>query len=122
MRLVIIESPYKGDVAANMDYARRCMLDSLSRGEAPLASHLLYTQVLDDLQPEQRTQGMEAGFAWGKKADLVAVYINRGVSKGMEDGIKRAFANAIPVEIRKLPPELPSDGLSALIRRFLKGK
>ena len=44
MRLVILESPYAGDVAANVKYARRCVRDSLSRGEAPIASHLLYTQ------------------------------------------------------------------------------
>ena len=44
MRLVIFESPYAGDVEANTEYARRCVRDSLMRGEAPIASHLLYTQ------------------------------------------------------------------------------
>lgn len=68
MRLVIIESPYTGPtpeaVAANVAYARACLLDSLRRSEAPIASHLLYTQVLDDKIPEERALGIEAGLAW----------------------------------------------------------
>ena len=36
-----LESPYAGDVAANVAYARRCLADSVARGEAPLATHLL---------------------------------------------------------------------------------
>ena len=40
MKLVILESPYAGDVEANVEYARACVRDSLSRGEAPIASHL----------------------------------------------------------------------------------
>ena len=44
MRRVIIESPYAGFVKRNEDYARECLRDSLMRGEAPIASHLLYTQ------------------------------------------------------------------------------
>ena len=40
-RLVILESPYSGDVEANLEYARSCLHDCLERGEAPIASHLL---------------------------------------------------------------------------------
>ena len=47
--LVVIETPYSRDVEANTEYARACLLDSLRRGEAPIASHLLHTQVLDDM-------------------------------------------------------------------------
>ena len=50
MKLVILESPFAGDVKRNTAYARAALRDSLLRGEAPIASHLLYTQdgVLDD--------------------------------------------------------------------------
>lgn len=44
MRLVIIESPFAGDVVRNLRYLRACMRDCLRRGEAPYASHALYTQ------------------------------------------------------------------------------
>lgn len=55
LRLVIVESPYAGDIEANVAYARRCLRDSLARGEAPIASHLLYTQegVLRDDVPDR---------------------------------------------------------------------
>jgi hypothetical protein len=107
MKLVIIESPYAGDIAKNEAYARRAIADSLARGEAPFASHLLYTQpgVLDDLDPEQRLRGIEAGFAWGEKADLTAVYVDRGTSGGMEMGIVAAKACGRPVEYRSIGGE-----------------
>lgn len=50
MRRVIVESPYAGDIERNMRYLRACLADCLRRGEAPFASHAIYTQpgVLDD--------------------------------------------------------------------------
>lgn len=104
MRLVILESPFAGDIEANLTYARRCLADCLQRGEAPLASHLLYTQpgVLDDTKPEERKLGIEAGHQWIKNADAVVVYTDRGLSKGMEKGIERASRERIQIEFRKL--------------------
>ena len=101
--LVQIESPFAGD-ESNKDYLHAALHDSLLRGEAPFASHAIYTLpgVLDDTIPEERKLGMEAGFAYLRNADLVAVYIDKGISKGMEAGIERASALGIPVEYRKL--------------------
>jgi hypothetical protein len=104
MRLVIIESPYAGDIEANVTYARAAMWDCLERGEAPYASHLLYTQVgvLDDSDADQRARGIEAGLQWGKFADATVVYTDRGISKGMQLGIDRAKAEGRDVEYRAL--------------------
>lgn len=113
MRLVIVESPYAGDVDANVAYARACLIDCLRRGEAPLASHLLYTQVLDDLQPEQRATGIEAGLAWAVKADATVVYTDRGTSRGMEWGIKHAEQHGRPVEYRTINVPVESLGRDA---------
>jgi hypothetical protein len=99
---VIIESPLSGDMAKNQRYARKCLKDSLLRGEAPYASHLLYTQVLDDTVPEEREMGIKAGFEWGKVADMVAVYTDLGISKGMEQGIENARKNGLKVVYRSL--------------------
>jgi hypothetical protein len=44
MITVLLESPYAGDVDGNLHYARAAMRDCLHLGEAPFASHLLYTQ------------------------------------------------------------------------------
>jgi hypothetical protein len=108
MKLVIIESPYAGNVALHTAYARACLADSLARGEAPLASHLLYTQpgVLDDGVPVQRDLGIAAGLAWGAKADFTAVYEDLDYSGGMIMGIRRAEAEGRPVAIRRLSPDV----------------
>lgn len=103
MQRVIIESPYAGDVGANIDYGRRCLADSLARNEAPLASHLLYTQggVLDDHNTEQRAQGIAAGHSWYAHAHLCVVYIDFGISPGMRAGIGRAKHFNVPVTYRE---------------------
>lgn len=104
MKLVILESPYAGDIDANVAYARRCVRHSLSLGEAPIASHLLYTQpgILDDNVEIERNWGIEAGLAWKKVADATVVYMDYGISRGMEYGIKSAQQAGIPVEYRML--------------------
>lgn len=104
MPVVIIESPYAGDVKANEEYCRKAMKDCLLRGEAPYASHLLYTQegVLDDTIPEERNLGIGAGFAFRNKADKTVVYYDRGISTGMKYGIRNARKHNIPIEFRSL--------------------
>jgi len=103
-RLVILESPYAGNIEINVDYARKCVLDSLLRGEAPMASHLLYTQpgILDDNDPEQRSLGIDAGLAWRRVADASVVYTDLGISRGMQYGIEAALKAGRPVEYRRL--------------------
>lgn len=99
---VVMESPYSGDVERNTTYARLCMKDCLLRGEAPFASHLLYTQVLDDLRPEERQHGLWAGWSWYKKCDKVVVYTDYGISNGMKEGIALALLLGKTIEERRL--------------------
>lgn len=104
MKLVILETPYAGDIEKNVEYAQKCMHDCFLRNEAPFASHLLYTQpnVLDDNIPRERELGIEAGLMWGKQAELTVVYTDNGISKGMDYGIANAHKEGRPVEYRKL--------------------
>ncbi len=104
MQLVLIESPFAGDVDTNIDFAKACMRDSLGRGEAPFAMHLLYTQegILDDDIPEERSRGIEAGLTWGKHAGKTVVYTNLGITPGMEIGIQRAIEEGREIEYREL--------------------
>ncbi len=108
-RLVILESPYaptqSHSLETHLAYARAALADSLRRGEAPIASHLLYTQpgVLDDTVPDERALGIAAGLAWGRVADLTAVYSDLGLSKGMLAGIERAKEDGRPLDVRTLP-------------------
>lgn len=109
MRRVVLESPYAGNVERNIQYARMCLRDCLLRGEAPIASHLIYTQpgVLDDNIPEERKLGIEAGLEWGKLAEATVVYEDYGVSRGMQYGIERAEKEGRPVERRRILPHIP---------------
>jgi hypothetical protein len=102
MTRVVIESPFAGDVARNMEYAREAALDCLRRGEAPYASHLFFTQILDDLKPEERKLGIEAGFEWGKAAEKTVVYVDYGISRGMELGIEAANKAGRAIEYRRI--------------------
>jgi hypothetical protein len=104
VRLVILESPYAGDVEANVTYARGAMYDCLLHGEAPLASHLLYTQpgILDDNNPEERALGIEAGLAWARVAEAAVFYTDCGWSKGMLAAKERHLASGLPIEERSL--------------------
>ena len=104
MKRVILESPYAGNVEAHVRYARECIRDCLLRGEAPIASHLLYTQegILQDRAPEERSLGINAGLVWSEVAELAVVYTDFGISRGMEEGITRHRQNGVPVEFRVL--------------------
>lgn len=101
---VIIESPYAGDVERNEHYARLCMKDSFNKGEAPFASHLLYTQpnVLDDTIADERSLGIDAGLLWGTCADKTVVYTDLGISNGMKYGIENADKAGRPIEYRTI--------------------
>lgn len=99
---VIIESPYAGNIELNEKYAKAAMLDSLQRGEAPFLSHLLYTQVLDDTNQEERRLGISAGLEFGKRCDFTAVYTDLGISIGMRIGIDKARKDNRAVVFRSI--------------------
>lgn len=105
---VVIESPYAGktekDHEENVAYARRAMKDALTRGEAPLASHLLYTQpgILNDAVPNERQLGINAGLEWMRFANRVALYLDRGKSPGMKAAEEYARIIGVPVVERYL--------------------
>lgn len=109
-RRVILESPYAGDVEANIVYARQCVRDSVLRGEAPIASHLLFTQdgILRDEVPEERKLGIGAGLAWLGAADAMVIYTDGGISNGMKAAIAEAERLRVPIEYRSILTEKSS--------------
>lgn len=115
---VLIESPLAApDIEGwvrNKKFARACMRDCLSKGEAPYASHLLYAQegLLNDDIAQERALGIHAGLVWGKFARKSIVYTDLGISSGMERGIKRAREEGREIEYRILgfiPEVLPQE-------------
>lgn len=119
-KLVIIESRFNPGPLAwpnrevwrkrHIEYAILCMRDSLSRGECPFASHLLYTHpgLLNDDVPEERARGIAAGLAWAQHADLTAVYDDYPISEGMRRGIQNALDAGRPIVYRYIGL-LPAD-------------
>lgn len=119
MKCVIIESalgnvwkdgawvrvlPGSPEYEENVRYAKLAMRDSLLRGEAPYASHLLYAQpgIFDDANQTERDTGMHAGFAWSDLAHEAVVYLDRGITPGMLKGIERHRETGLPVRFRRL--------------------
>lgn len=80
------------------------MRDCLNKGDAPFASHGLYTQegVLDDTVPAEREHGITAGFEWRKAAEATVVYTDLGISSGMQYGIAHAESLGQLIEYRSL--------------------
>lgn len=137
---VIVESPFATNMITladgssyevreedNVAYARACLHDCLvSHGEAPYASHLLYTQpgILDDTIPSERRLGIEAGLEIGRAANRRVFYLDRGFSSGMQWGLKFALEINQPCEIRYLGedwdlgfnPGMSLDDLKAFLR------
>jgi hypothetical protein len=117
MKLVIVETPYAGanggtdwahdDVQRNLRYLRACMRDCLLRGEAPYASHALYTQpgVLRDAVAEERALGIRAGFAWRLAAASTVFYLDLGESRGMTAGREHAIKLGHSIAERRLGGE-----------------
>lgn len=97
-RLVILESPFAGDVEANLAYARKMKRWCVLRGMSPIASHTNLTQpgVLDDNDPEERALGIAAGLAWRRVADLTVFASGRGWSRGMRAALESAVAEGRP--------------------------
>jgi hypothetical protein len=126
VKLVIIESPFKGDdwkdLERNKLYLRACIRDCINRGESPYASHRMLTDALDDTNPVERAVGIKAGLAWrhvrtpirssdGEIVGYAAVrhvfYVDLGWSEGMRLVKGLLYDASSPYEERKLPADDP---------------
>lgn len=88
---VILESPFAGDFKNNVKYASDCIFSLvLKHGKAPMASHLIYTKMLDDDNPSERKIGIDAGLSYGRFADESVICVDRGLSNGIKYGILNA--------------------------------
>jgi hypothetical protein len=87
---VIMESPFAGNVERNVHYAKALMHKLAHEGYAPSASHLLYTQSLDDTLEFDRNLGINKGLDYAHNKDSI-IGIDLGISTGMKYGVKRAI-------------------------------
>jgi hypothetical protein len=115
--LVVVETPFRATQYYSQEqhrlYLLHALADSYKRGEAPFASHHLATEVLNDDDDYERSLGIRCGKAWGKYADIIAVYSDLSCSDGMKDAIAYYRSLSKPIEWRKLP-----DKVVASIKQF----
>lgn len=88
-KLVYIASPYSGDVERNVAFAKAACRYAMNQGVTPIASHLLYPQMLDDGVPEERKLGTDMGLRILKVCEEVWV-CGSELSSGMEQEIRAA--------------------------------
>lgn len=89
---VLIESRYRGtpaEIEENKAFVHRvCRFASLN-GYNPYASHIFFTQFLDDTIKEERDLGIRLGLEWADFVNEVWVCLREGqtMSEGMKFGI-----------------------------------
>ena len=96
MKLIYVASPYAGDVEKNITFAKRACRYVMEQGHAFFAPHLLYPQILDDTDPEERKAGMKFGLRILEICDELWVCGDR-ISTGMEAEIELAKQFGIPI-------------------------
>ena len=86
-RKVYVASRYAGDVDTNVKAAIRYCRLVIDRGYMPIASHLLYPQILRDDDPIERELGMLFGLALLRDCDEVWVFgeVSPGVAREIEE-------------------------------------
>ncbi len=90
-QLIYVCSPYAGDVEENVAAAKRYCRFVISKGFIPIATHLLYPQILDDNNPDERALGMTFGNIIMDSCFEVWVFGDR-ISKGMQEEINYAIS------------------------------
>ena len=113
--LIYVASPYAGDTAHNIEFAKQACRAVMDSGHAFFAPHLLYPSVLDDNAPEQREFGMEMGISVLSRCDELWVFGDR-ISTGMRAEIDAAERMGIPIQYVTLSmeQELPGSEMQTL--------
>lgn len=86
-RKIYVASKYSGDVDANVAAAISYCRRVIDEGYMPIASHLLYPQILNDNNPEERELGLMFGLALLRLCDEVWVFgsVSQGVAREIEE-------------------------------------
>jgi hypothetical protein len=101
-KIAFISSPYSALTARqrkkHIKYAREMMYEVIyCTDNLPIVPHLLYPQVLDDNDENQRITGLNLCKYWIEKVDVIYVCCRYGISKGMAGEIK--YAKSLNKEI-----------------------
>lgn len=86
-RKIYVASKYAGDVESNVAAAIGYCRRVIDEGHMPIASHLLYPQILNDNDPNERDLGLLFGLALLRMCDEVWVFgtVSPGVAQEIEE-------------------------------------
>ncbi|WKY46217.1 hypothetical protein Q5O14_08410 [Eubacteriaceae bacterium ES2] len=88
-QMVYVCSPFSGDVARNIENARKYSRFVVDRGCIPITPHLLFPQFLNDNDLKERELGLHFGNVLMDHCSEVWVF-GEIISAGMDAEIKRA--------------------------------
>lgn len=97
MKLIYVASPYAGDIKRNTEFAKKACWFVMNEGHAFFAPHLLYPQVLDEHDSDDRQLGLDMGKAALAHCDELWVFGDT-ISCGMQNEIDTARKLGIPVK------------------------
>lgn len=105
-RTALLVTPFMAEdpskAARMVRYALRATRDSLNKGEAPLASHLFFSEVLNIRNPIERDIGLQSQLNWMKACDVVVVYLDFGITPAMQVAINNAILRHRKIEYRTI--------------------
>lgn len=86
IKKIYVVSKYAGDVDGNINAAIGYCRYVIDQGFMPIASHLIYPQILNDDNPSERNLGLRFGLALLSVCDEVWVFgeVSSGVAKEIE--------------------------------------
>ena len=88
--LIFVSSPYRGDIAGNVERAKQYCRYVIEQGHTPFAPHLLYPGIIEDDK-----QGIKLGLSVLYKCDEVWQF--GGMTEGMMDEGHVALIHRKPV-------------------------
>lgn len=115
-KLVYICSPCRGDYETNIENAETYSRFAFRNGFLPVTPHIYFTRFLDDRDPKQRADGMEAGTQLLLSCSELWVFGIDKPTEGMQAEIAAAVRNGIPIRDGL---QLMKDGANAQAERLI---
>lgn len=110
IKIVYIASPFAGNIATNVAFAKSAAKYAIAKGMAPYIPHLTLPAVLNDNDPEERALGIKLNCEILSRCDELWVFRYHGISADMKAEINYAKEKGIPTRFLDIDPR---DGVHA---------
>lgn len=95
MKIIYVASPYAGDIEKNTEFAKSACRFVMEQGHAFFCPHLLYPNILDEQNLDERQLGLDMGLAMLQSCDELWCFGDH-ISQGMMSEIEEAQRLSIP--------------------------